>query len=99
MACHGGPPFEFSLDPPLLSSKNVFRSTHNRNNEFILCERRWQISKRGESEIGLEFERNGFDECKNFSEGSFKLRKVTQVIREQGAPQLELVVLRVLSSI
>ena len=72
---------------------NVFRSTHHRNNE-----KRWPISKRGESEIGLESERNGFDECKNFSKGSFKLRKDTQVIRERGVAQLELVVLRVLSS-
>ena len=45
--------------------------TGNRNNEFILREKTWPISKRGESEIGLEFEHNGFDDHKNFSEESF----------------------------
>ena len=48
-----------------------------------MCEKTWPISKRGELEIGLEFERNGFDDRKNFSKGSFKRKKDTQVIRVQ----------------
>ena len=59
--------------------------TRNPHNEFIsyfiLRKKTWPIWKRGELESGLEFERNGFDDGKNFSEGSFK--KGTQVIRVQ----------------
>ena len=40
---------------------------------------KWLISKRGELEIWLEFERKGFDEGDNFSEGSFKPKKDAQV--------------------
>ena len=32
-------------------------------------------------EVELEFERNGFAKCNNFSEGSFKPKEDTQVIR------------------
>ena len=44
----------------LRSSDIICIPKRNRNNEFILCERRWSISKRGGLEIGLEFEHNGF---------------------------------------
>ena len=57
--------------------------TCNHNNEFILCEKTWSISKHGELEIGLEFERNGFNDRKTFSEGSFKPKKDIQIIQAQ----------------
>ena len=34
---------------------------------------------------GLEFERNGFNDRKNFSEGSFKPKKDIQIIQVQGS--------------
>ena len=39
------------------------------------------VSKRGVKEPGLEFELKGFAKCYHFSEGSFKPKKDTQVIR------------------
>ena len=55
--------------------------TRNRHNKFILREETCPISKRRELEIGLEFKRNGLDGRKNYSKGSFKPKKDTQVIR------------------
>ena len=39
--------------------------------------------RRNRTEHGLEFERNGFNDHRNYSEGSFKPKKDTQVIRVQ----------------
>ena len=48
--------FSFRLARPIICV-----ITRNRNNEFILGEKTLPISKRGELEIELEFECNGFD--------------------------------------
>ena len=67
-----------------LTRSKICVITRNRNNGLILCEKTWPISKRGEFEIGLEFECNSFDNHKNFSEGSLKPKKDFQIIQVQG---------------
>ena len=62
--------------------------TRNCNNEFILHEKTWPISKYGELEIGLEFERKGFNNHTKFQQRSFKPKKDIQIIQVQGSAVL-----------
>ena len=55
-------------------------SMHNRNNEFILCDKKMADFECRQFETWLEFVRRSFTECNNFSEGSSQPKKDVQVI-------------------
>ena len=50
----------------------------------LYCATKWPFPRNRELDLGLEFERNGFEEYFIFTEGSSKLIRDDQVIREAG---------------
>ena len=51
---------------------------------YLYCATKWPFPRSRELDLGLEFERNGFEEHFIFTEGSFKPIRDDQVIRVAG---------------